>query len=87
MLRGHSGALAQAALLLSDHEVSDFSDSDQERETADPDAYERGLSPPPPGVRAEREEAERQPKESGCRAADQPEGKGERAETPEANED
>jgi hypothetical protein len=75
------------ALLSRDHEVNDFPGSDQERKTADPDAYERGLSPPPRGVRADREEAERQPKESGCRAAYQPEGKRDRAETPEAHDD
>jgi hypothetical protein len=85
--KGHSATLAQPALLSRDHEVSDFTGSDQERKTADSDAYERGVSPLPPGSRADREEAERQSKESGYRTANQPEGQGDRAETPEPNDD
>ena len=38
---------AQVALLFRHHEVDDFPGSDQERKTADPDACERGASPPP----------------------------------------
>ena len=78
---------AQVALLFRHHEVHDFPGSDQERKTADPGAYERGPSPPPPSFRTDREEAERQSKDGGCRAADRPEGQGDRAETPEASED